>query len=147
MASVSSLNSLDLMQQLQALKGNGSAQSANPATDPFSALLAQMVAGQSQAQTAGQSSTAIQAAGSSGQTSVSTDLNALGQALSSSNLAAAQQAFESLQTDLQSAQKAHHHHHHPQSGYSQSPATQGADATQAVAGTVTGGQAAATAGA
>ncbi|HEY3779518.1 MAG TPA: hypothetical protein VGL56_00435 [Fimbriimonadaceae bacterium] len=40
---------------------------------------------------------------------VSTDVSALGQALQSGNLSAAQQAFQSLQT---AAKGAHHHHHH-----------------------------------
>jgi hypothetical protein len=51
----------------------------------------------------------------SGQATIQSDLSAVGQALSSGNLTAAQSAFATLQQDMQSAQQSgqsHHHRHH-----------------------------------
>ena len=48
--------------------------------------------------------------------SVQSALQALGQALSSGNLSAAQSAFATLQQDMQNAAQAHHHHHHHLAG-------------------------------
>jgi hypothetical protein len=45
-------------------------------------------------------------------TQLSTDMKALGTALQSGNLSAAQSAFSKVQQDMQGAQKGHHHHHH-----------------------------------
>jgi len=68
-------------------------------------------------------------------------MTALGQALSSGNLAAAQQAFQALQTDLQGsttgAQQAHRHHHH----HHQDQDAAGSAGSAAQAATDTGAQA------
>jgi len=50
------------------------------------------------------------------QNSVVGALQALGQALTSGNIPAAQSAFTTLQQNLQNAGQAHHHHHHRTGG-------------------------------
>jgi hypothetical protein len=112
----------------------GSTQQAGSANDSFAALLAQSLATQSPAQ----STASTAATNSSGSSSLSTDLTALGQALSSGNLAAAQQAFQSMQTDLQGTtgtQQAHHHHHHHQDQDAASSASTASTTTQAASAT------------
>jgi hypothetical protein len=110
MLSISSLNSISSLDQTSALQGFGSSQSTSSAKDAFAALFQQVLAGQSQAQTT------TSAASTTGQNSVASDMAALGQALNSGNLSSPQQAFQSLQTALQGAQKGHHHHHHHPAG-------------------------------
>ena len=61
-------------------------------------------------------------------TSLSQDLTALGSALQSGNLTAAQQAFQTLTQGLQSLQQTqgahhHHHHHHSQAAVASSSGT------------------------
>jgi len=141
MSSVPSLNSMALMQQLNALQATGSSPSSTQGTgsanDSFSALLSQLLNGQNQAQTAVQASSTGQSNASSGRAAVSADMSALGQALSSGNIAAAQQAFQSLQTDIQDTARIHHHHRHHGGGtedQTQASTTQtgtGAASTQA----------------
>jgi len=46
------------------------------------------------------------------QSQVSTDFAALGKALQSGNISAAQDAMKKLAQDMQSSRRAHHHHHH-----------------------------------
>jgi len=46
------------------------------------------------------------------QNQVSTDFAALGKALQSGNISAAQDAMKKLAQDMQSSQRTHHHHHH-----------------------------------
>lgn len=43
---------------------------------------------------------------------INQDFSALGQALQSGNLSDAQNAFSTLQQDLQQSGQVHHHHHH-----------------------------------
>jgi hypothetical protein len=107
-------------------QASGSSQDPQSAMNAFAALLAESMALQTQSQAqgtnlAGASSASTGTAGvqgltSAGQTTASSDLSALGQALAGGNLAAAQQAFQTLQTDLQSVQQGtqqtHHSHHH-----------------------------------
>jgi hypothetical protein len=126
MSSIGALNSGDWLTQTTALQGSGPGSGTDPAMDAFAALFAQTLALQVQAPnaataTAGQGTTSTTSAtqatsATSGSSSVSSDLAALGQALSSNNLAAAQQAFQSLQTDLQGTQQTQHHHHHHHHG-------------------------------
>ena len=65
--------------------------------------------------------------GGSSQNPLSTDLNAVAQALQSGNLSDAQDAFAKLQQDMMSVQGHHHYHHHNASADAQgtSPATSG----------------------
>ncbi|MGD0626086.1 MAG: hypothetical protein ABSB32_15380 [Thermodesulfobacteriota bacterium] len=58
----------------------------------------------------------------SGQNAFATDFSALGKALQSGDLSAAQTAFAKLQQDTQSVQGHHHHHHHKASASTQSTA-------------------------
>ena len=109
MSSVSSLFSP--LQQPPGLAGPRSAQEATelgaPAKDSFAALLAQSTDNAPQADSA-VPAPASETPGSPGGKpgTVSADLNTLGQALSLGNIAAAQQAFQSLQADLQDTLKA-----------------------------------------
>jgi hypothetical protein len=126
MSSVLGMNSNLWLTQATASQGTGTSQDTQSAVDAFAALLAQALALQCQAQTAGTTgttstsasagtsagATGVQSTAASGQTAISSDLSTLSQALGSGNLAAAQQAFQSLQNDLQGAQQTHHHHHH-----------------------------------
>jgi len=66
-----------------------------------------------------------------GQNSVVSALQALGQALTSGNIPAAQSAFTTLQQDLQNAGQAHHHHHHHGSGGGQGGSSSTASAASA----------------
>jgi hypothetical protein len=50
------------------------------------------------------------------QSSVTTALQALGQALSSGDLSSAKSAFAQLQQDIQQAAQGHRHHHHQDAG-------------------------------
>ena len=143
MSSVSALNTSSWLTQTAGVQGGGSSQGSTPAMDAFAALFAQTLALQNQALTtdptgtAGStqgSATGVQAVATSGQSSVASDLNALGQALASNNLASAQQAFQSLQGDLQGAQQTHHHPHLGESGQdSQNAYTQTGTAVQTAA--------------
>jgi hypothetical protein len=124
MSGLSPLSSADSWQPVTGLQGPGSTQAppelGNSANDSFAALLAQTLDKQSQAQTTGQaSSPTAMSTSASGQSSVTADLSTLGQALASGNIAAAQQAFQALQSDIQSTQPAdgtqqalHHHQQH-----------------------------------
>ncbi|MGA2082302.1 MAG: hypothetical protein ABSH53_17075 [Holophaga sp.] len=123
MSNVTATSANAWLTQATALQGNGSSQGSSSAMDAFSSLFAQILAMQGQAQsadltsatgpTSGQNATAgVQGLSGGAQSTVNSDLNTLGQALASGNVAAAQQAFQSLQTDLQGAQQTHHHHHH-----------------------------------
>ena len=122
MSGLSSLSSADFRQPVTGLQGPGSTQAppeaSNSANDSFAALLAQTLDKQSQAQTTGQaSSPSAMSTSASGQSSVTADLSTLGQALASGNIAAAQQAFQALQSDIQSTQPADGTQqalHHPQ---------------------------------
>ena len=51
-----------------------------------------------------------------GQNSLTTALQALGQALNSGDLSSAQKAFAQLQQDIQQAARGHRHHHHQAGG-------------------------------
>lgn len=57
--------------------------------------------------------TATPASGASQTNPISQDLNALGQALKSGDVTAAQDAFDQLQQDFQQLQAKHHHRHRP----------------------------------
>ena len=67
--------------------------------------------------------------------SILTDYNNLASALSSGDLTAAQQAFTSLQQDIQNTQNAgqvhhhHHHHHYPQNATATSTGSDGSTST------------------
>jgi hypothetical protein len=129
MLNLSTLNPLSSADQLSTLLGSGSTQGTTSANDAFAALLQQLLASQSQAQNT------LAPAATTRQSSVSTDMNALSQALSSGNLSAAQQAFQSLQADLQGTQQAgHHHHHHHHQGSATTDSAQSGASTQATSG-------------
>ncbi len=125
--------------------------------DAFAALFAQALALQCQAQTAGTTgaaststgTTGVQSTATSGQTAISSDLGTLSQALSGGNLAAARQAFQSLQNDLQNdlqgAQQTHHHHHHHHSWATAQSGQDGQGASTSGTGTTTGSIGASTA--
>ena len=128
MSTVPGLISSFSLDQLTLSQGTGSTQGTDPANSAFAALFAQTLAQTTQAPNAAQTTA------SSGQASVSADMTTLGQALASGNLAAAQQAFQSLQNDLGGSVGAtpahHHHHHHLTSGTaSDTASTQAASAT------------------
>jgi hypothetical protein len=59
-------------------------------------------------------------AGQNTSSPIGQDFNSLSQALQSGNLAQAQQAFTTTQTDLQNVGQGHHHHHHGGGGSSSS---------------------------
>jgi hypothetical protein len=141
MPSTSAINSNLNLEQLWAQQSlgasQGTPQGTGSANDAFAALFQAAMGNPAQAQTTAATSSASS-------TSAASDFSALGQALASNNLSAAQQAFQSLQTDLQGAQeggKAHHHHHHAQASgeASQTPAVQASGASDASTGTSTGG--------
>jgi hypothetical protein len=104
---------------MMALQGAGAppddAQGASGANDAFATMFAKMMAAKPKADSTDPAANggsdlagASGVAGASG-APVSADMSTLNQALSAGNVSAAQLAFQSLQTDLQPAQKPHHH--------------------------------------
>lgn len=80
-----------------------------------------------------QATTGQQASGQ--QSQFSTDFAALGKALQSGDMSAAQDALKKLGQDMQSTGKAHHHHHHHPGGGAPSQATASSTAVTSTAGT------------
>jgi hypothetical protein len=148
MSGLSPLSSADSWQPVTGLQGPGSTQAppeaANSANDSFAALLAQTLDKQAQAQTTGQaSSPSAMSTSASGQSSVTADLSTLGQALASGNIAAAQQAFQALQSDIQSTQPADGtqqalHHHQQHAGSTANQASRGTGTSPGTAGDLAG---------
>ena len=89
-------------------KASKASQGSDSAEDAFAALLQQIMANPPQAQTT------ASASGTSGQGSLAGDSTAQSQALSAGNIAAAQLALDTQQSDPTGTQQAHHKHHRHQ---------------------------------
>jgi hypothetical protein len=76
----------------------------------------------------------------SGQNQFGTDLSAVGQALQNGDLSGAQQAFATLQQDMQSVQGQHHYHHHHHHGSSSTQSTSSATSNSSSQSTNGSGQ-------
>jgi len=123
MSNINSINNSTYVEKILASQAGGTAQETGTANNAFAELFQSILDGTASAQ-----STASTA-------SAASDMNALGQALASGNLSAAQLAFQSLQTDLDAARKAHHHHPHQDADITAASATTGSAAVSPVAST------------
>lgn len=126
MSNINSINNSAYLEKLLASQAGGSTQETGTANNAFAELFQSILDGTASAQS------------TSSTTSAASDMNALGQALASGNLSAAQLAFQSLQTDLDAARKAHHLHPHQDADITaatQTGATTGSNAVTPVAST------------
>ena len=112
MSNIAALYSTLKLAKTHNANASGSTQGSASTQADFAALLAQMMSGSSQAQTAGATAT------TSTTGSLAKDLDTLKQALSQGDMSAAQLAFQALQNDLQGnpealqAMNPHRRHHH-----------------------------------
>jgi len=130
MSGIKSINNSAYLEKLLASQAGGSTQETGTANNAFAELFQSILDGTASAQKTASTSSAA------------SDTNALGQALASGNLSAAQLAFQSLQTDLDAAKKAHHHHPHQDADITaatQTPATTGSTAVTPVASSTPSG--------
>lgn len=127
MSNINSINNSTYVEKILAPQAGGSTQETGTANNAFAELFQSILDGTASAQSTAST------------TSAASDMNALGQALASGNLSAAQLAFQSLQTDLDAAKKAHHQHHPHQdadiTAATQASATTGSAAVTPVAST------------